>query len=153
MKKPMTAVVLAALLLLAACGSRSEALPTEAPAPAAEQAVPAAEPTATPEAIPTPTAAPAPTEPPAAPAATVKSGEYRYTDKNGTVWVLTLKDSGLFSVVGPGEGIYNGEGWSTGADGLVYTGATEGAGQADFFDEFGCSIWHITGKTSCEPVY
>ena len=34
----------------------------------------------------------------------------------------------------------------------VVTGPTEGAGAAPFFDEFGSSLWRVSGER-CEPIY
>ena len=147
------------LLLLSSCGKRGEQESVTAPAAPAptSTATPAPPSAPAPETVPTPAAAP--TELPAEPKAEssesvsirVPSGEYRWVDENGSTWVLSLKENGLFAVIAP-DGIHNGEGWSTQSDGTVITGGTDAAGSSAIFDEFGCSVWRIIGADGCEPI-
>lgn len=155
MKK--TALILLCALLLAGCVRReapvpASPVPTVTPSPtAAPAALSPAPPASESAGSALPTATPAPEPPAPAPAGPVTAGVYRWDGGESGAWVLNLKENGTFSVIG-GERIYNGEGWSDNGDGTVVTGPTEGAGAAPFFDEFGSSLWRVSGER-CEPIY
>ncbi len=154
-RRKLLMLTLAALLLAGGCSDRpaAEAAGAAATAPAAVSAVPAPPETApaassAPEAAAVPAETPAPS-PTAAPE--VRPGSYSYYADDAGSWTLNLKDNGTFSLL-HGDKIYNGEGWITNFDGTVTTGPTEAAGAAPFFDEFGSSVWAVSGST-CTPVY
>lgn len=155
MRKFVLLCMITALLLslAAGCARREEDKSTAQP-PASTESTPAPSPSGVPTGAPTPQPTAQPTaEPTPAPtaAAAVSAGSYVYESAEHGYWQLNLKDNGTFSIISR-DSIYNGEGWSTNPNGSVTTGPTEAAGAAPFFDEFGSSVWEISGGT-CTPVY
>ena len=143
-KLSAAALLIAALLVLSACGAKTapEATP-----------VPTEAPTAAPTETPAPTEAPEPTEEPTpspTPAPEVPAGVYTYYDADGGEWRLELRGDGLFTITDPDGKPHTGEGWSTAADGAVECGPTD-IYFAPFAYNGGCSRWSVSGK-SCTPL-
>lgn len=165
-KLPAAALLIAALLVLSACGAKTApeatpvpteaptAAPTETPAPTeAPTPTPSPTPTAAPTETPAPTEAPEPTEEPTpspTPAPEVPAGVYTYYDADGGEWRLELRGDGLFTITDPDGKPHTGEGWSTAADGAVECGPTD-IYFAPFAYNGGCSRWSVSGK-SCTPL-
>ena len=139
-KLSAAALLIAALLVLSACGAKTapEATP-----------VPTEAPTAAPTETPAPTEAPTPTPSPT-PAPEVPAGVYTYYDADGGEWRLELRGDGLFTITDPDGKPHTGEGWSTAADGAVECGPTD-IYFAPFAYNGGCSRWSVSGK-SCTPL-
>lgn len=166
MKRTNVLIILALLcaaLTLAGCGgSKAAPAPTAAPT-----AVPTAEPTAAPTATPAPTQAPTPaptakpepteaptpeptpTPEPALTATPVAAGTYTWNGEQGK-WTVQLRDDGLFTLTDPNGVPHTGEGWDTGADGIVNCGPTD-IYDAPFAFSGGCSRWSVQGQ-SCAPA-
>ena len=156
-KLSAAALLIAALLVLSACGAETApeatpvpteaptAAPTETPAPTdAPTPTPSPSPTAAPTETPAPTEAPEPTEEPTpapTPAPEVPAGVYTYYDADGGEWRLELRGDGLFTITDP--------------DGKPHTGAGECGPTDIYFAPFayngGCSRWSVSGK-SCTPL-
>lgn len=165
-KLSAAALLIAALLVLSACGAETApeatpvpteaptAAPTETPAPTeAPTPTPSTTPTAAPTETPAPTEAPEPTEEPTpspTPAPEVPAGVYTYYDADGGEWRLELRGDGLFTITDPDGKPHTGEGWSTAADGAVECGPTD-IYFAPFAYNGGCSRWSVSGK-SCTPL-
>lgn len=165
-KLSAVALLIAALLVLSACGAKTApeatpvpteaptAAPTETPAPTeAPTPTPSPTPTAAPTETPAPTEAPEPTEEPTpspTPAPEVPAGVYTYYDADGGEWRLELRGDGLFTITDPDGKPHTGEGWSTAADGAVECGPTD-IYFAPFAYNGGCSRWSVSGK-SCTPL-
>ena len=139
-KLSAAALLIAALLVLSACGA--ETAPEATP-------VPTEAPTAAPTETPAPTEAPTPTPSPT-PAPEVPAGVYTYYDADGGEWRLELRGDGLFTITDPDGKPHTGEGWSTAADGAVECGPTD-IYFAPFAYNGGCSRWSVSGK-SCTPL-
>ena len=165
-KLSAAALLIAARLVLSACGAETApeatpvpteaptAAPTETPAPTeAPTPTPSPTPTAAPTETPAPTEAPEPTEEPTpspTPAPEVPAGVYTYYDADGGEWRLELRGDGLFTITDPDGKPHTGEGWSTAADGAVECGPTD-IYFAPFAYNGGCSRWSVSGK-SCTPL-
>lgn len=148
MKRSLCAV-LAALVLaagLCACGGAQEP-PSAVTAPTTPEASPA--PTATP--TPAPTIPPEPTgEPAAEPVADVAAGSYVYDD-GASLWTLTLRDTGPYTLQREGDVPHTGESWTVNGDGTVSCSPTD-LWTEPFADSYGCTSWVVYSDGRCEPL-
>ena len=145
------------LLALTGCGTLAAAEVDVAADPTA--AVCIVEPTSTAASVAetdTATAEPhtATAEPSAEPtAAAVAPGTYTW-ESNGTLWMVMLRDTGLFTLMERtenGDNLHSGEGWQDNGDGTVTCGPAQIQGEV-FCRADGSSVWKIRGDALCEPI-